>query len=196
VDLSLSVVLPVHNAEATLTRHVSELLELLPDIASRFDILIVDDGSTDQTEEIAHELTRYYPQIRLVRHQRRRGAEAAVETGLRRTSGDVVFVQDEQSEISASEIRQLWEMRHDHQLVTARVELPRRPRSPHLLDRVTGWGDQPDEAPEATCRGGIQMIRREAVEELEQLQSTRDDVHGCRSPRANFRAAAAHLSLL
>ena len=171
MDLSLSVVLPVHNAETTLTHRISELLEVLPEVSSRFEILIVDDGSTDHTEEIAHELARCFPQLRVVRHHRRCGDAAATQTGMAHTSGDVVFVQDETSDISAADIRGLWEMRHDTQLVMARAEKPCRSPSPHLLDRRTSRNGRPRNTPTAAGQGGIQMIRRVAVEELEELQA-------------------------
>ena len=73
MDLSLSIVLPVHNAQNTLACDVHLLLELLPDITPRFEILIVDDASSDHTEEIAHELSLQYPQVRVKRHLRRQG---------------------------------------------------------------------------------------------------------------------------
>lgn len=170
MDLSLSVVLPVHNAETTLTHNVYELLDVLPEIATRFEILIVDDGSTDQTEEIAHELARSYPQVRVVRHARRRGASAAIQTGMTRTMGDVVFVHDEATPIRASELRSLWSMRNDRELVMARAEMPCPFPSPHVLDRLSAWGDQMHDAPAALGFAGMQMIRREAVEELTAME--------------------------
>jgi glycosyltransferase involved in cell wall biosynthesis len=169
VDPSLSVVLPVHNAEATLTGLIHELLEILPDIAPRFEIVVVDDGSTDHTEEILHDFSRCYPQLGVVRHQRRRGNSAAIQTGMARTTGDIVFVQEDATGISASEIRRLWDMRHDQQLIMARAEKPRPPLNPHLLDRLTAWGERLRHAREASGYGGIQMIRRQAVEQMEPL---------------------------
>jgi glycosyltransferase involved in cell wall biosynthesis len=179
VDLSLSVVLPVHNAEATLTHNVYELLDVLPEIATRFEILIVDDGSTDHTDEIAHELARCYPQVRVVRHARRRGPSAAMETGMTRTTGDVVFVHDEATPISATELRQLWSMRNDSELVTARAEMPRRFSTRHVLDRVSAWGGQRHWASAAHGPGGVQMIRREAVEELAALEANQQARYAC-----------------
>jgi len=166
VDLSLSIVLPVHNAEKTLVGTVHRLLELAGDITPRFEILVVDDASTDQTEEIAHDLSLEYPQVRITRHHRRQGQAAAVQTALNHSTGDVVFVQEEGTEIRSTQLQRLWALRHDQELVMARAEMPRELPSPHLLQRVAGWGEQLRNAPNSP-RGGIQMIRREAVTALE-----------------------------
>ena len=56
MDRSLSIVLPVHNAQSTLARDVHILLDLMPDLTSQFEVLIVDDASTDDTGRIADEL--------------------------------------------------------------------------------------------------------------------------------------------
>ncbi|MFV1964260.1 MAG: glycosyltransferase family 2 protein [Pirellulaceae bacterium] len=93
---SLSVVLSVHNAEKTLSQQVTHLLDVLPDLAQRFELLILDDGSTDRTEEVAHELARDYPQLRVARHNKRMGADANLQTALEETTGDVVVLQDEE----------------------------------------------------------------------------------------------------
>ncbi|MFO7905844.1 MAG: glycosyltransferase family 2 protein [Planctomycetota bacterium] len=171
----MSIVVPVHNAESTLARTVYHLLDLVPDITDRFEILVVDDASSDQTEEIAHELALQYPQVRAARHSTRKGQTAAVQTALTQSTGDVVFVQEEGSGVCCSEIQKLWEMRHDRRLVMARAEKPRKIPSPHLLDRVAGWGEQLRNG-QATAPGGIQMIRREAVAELERLGADSEEV--------------------
>jgi dolichol-phosphate mannosyltransferase len=95
VERSLSVLLPVKDAQATLTSTVHEVLDLATDSGSQFELLIIDDGSTDATSEVAHELTRDYPQIRVFHHKESLGHEAAVSTGLRWSRGEMVVVRDE-----------------------------------------------------------------------------------------------------
>ena len=92
---SLSVLLPVKDAQATLTASVHDILDVVADSIDRFELLIIDDGSTDATSEIAHELTRHYPQVRVVRHGRSLGREAALRTGLKRSQGEVVVMREE-----------------------------------------------------------------------------------------------------
>jgi glycosyltransferase involved in cell wall biosynthesis len=141
LDRTLSVVLPVHNAEATLARQVSELLELLPDLTSRFELLIVDDGSTDHTGEIAHDLARTFPQLHVSRHPRRRGAVAAAMTGLKHTSGEIVFVQDGPNTPTPGELRRLWEMRKEEE--PGEVGPPPQPAAggANLIERLVQWGE-------------------------------------------------------
>lgn len=105
---SLSVLLPVHNAQATLQADVGQMLDLLPDLSHDFDLLIIDDGSTDATCEVAEELAKQFPQVKLVRHSRRRGIKAALNDGLARTRSHIVLGHDGQSRIDPAGIVRVW----------------------------------------------------------------------------------------
>jgi glycosyltransferase involved in cell wall biosynthesis len=133
----LSVILPVHNAQRELPGLVGELLEHLPELTSDFEVVIVDQGSTDQTEELAVELARQYPQVRAVRRADRQGMDAAFDVGFVKTRGDVVFVQDPRQPLRGAELRRMWQMRYDDALIAMRS----RPRQPQgLVSRLSHWG--------------------------------------------------------
>ncbi len=95
VTRSLTVLLPVRDAQATLADTVTQVLEMASDLSERFELLIIDDGSLDATSEVAQELSRHYPQIRTLRHATPLGDEAALRTGFAQSTGDVVFVRGE-----------------------------------------------------------------------------------------------------
>lgn len=164
---TLSLIMPVRDCESTLARQVARWLEIIPELTQRFEVLIVDDGSTDHTYEIAEELSREYPQIRALRNSVARGTQQAVRTGIEQARGEIVFVQDEHASISSNDLRRLWEMRQDQQLVMART--PSKPLNinPDLLDRLTAWGEAlKQHASETNQAAAIHMIRRGAIEEL------------------------------
>jgi cellulose synthase/poly-beta-1,6-N-acetylglucosamine synthase-like glycosyltransferase len=92
VNRSLTVLLPVRDAQSTLAATVTQVLEMASDLSERFELLIIDDGSSDATSEMALEFSRRYPQIRMIHHSQPLGEEAALRTGLAQSRGDVVFV--------------------------------------------------------------------------------------------------------
>jgi glycosyltransferase involved in cell wall biosynthesis len=164
---SLSIVVPVSNAESTLARQIHRLLDILPDLTGRFEVVIVDDASADHTVDLARDLAAQYPQIRLIRHRQPLGTEAAVRTGLQWASGRTVFVQEDSAALSPTDLRRLWALRHDEELVMARTEQRPGIFDDRLLARLSQWGRKLQSlSPPAAGAGGIHMIRRTAVERL------------------------------
>jgi glycosyltransferase involved in cell wall biosynthesis len=96
----LSVVVPVYNEEATLAAVVEKLLA----VPHLLEVIVVDDCSTDRTQEVARSLAGAHPQVRLARHERNRGKTEALRTGFRLTRGEVVIVQDADLEYDPAEI--------------------------------------------------------------------------------------------
>ncbi|MCO6047110.1 glycosyltransferase [Aeoliella sp. ICT_H6.2] len=105
----LTIVLPVHNAEATLARDVADVLEVAGEIVRAMQVVVVDDGSNDDTYDVANELAMRYPQIRVVRHAVRQGLGTALSSLRRELAGEFVLVHDGASRIDANQIRQLWQ---------------------------------------------------------------------------------------
>lgn len=172
---TLSIVLPVRNAHATLADQVHELLELAQELTNRFELLIVDDGSTDHTDEVAEDLSRRFPQVTYVRHSRTLGYAAAVKTALDRTNGETILVQEENARLSPGDLRRLWSMRHDDQLVTARAP-GIKPLGNDLLQKLGLWGRALKTNAALRSSGGLQMIRRAAIEELSDVDEPAQDL--------------------
>jgi len=124
----LSVLLPVRDAQATLASTVGEILEILPELTPCFELIVVDDGSTDATLEVADDLAARYPQIRAVRHAEPLGRPASVQTGLRHSSGDVVFLRDPECRLALDEVHKLWRAIDEHPFVLGRSDSQRRSR--------------------------------------------------------------------
>ena len=102
--MKLSIVIPAYN-EAEL---VGPLLEkvaalALPDGLSK-EIVVVDDGSSDDTVGSIRRVADMHPEIRVVVHERNRGKGAAVRTGVEAASGEVLIIQDADLEYDPQDI--------------------------------------------------------------------------------------------
>jgi hypothetical protein len=106
---SLTIVLPVHNGESRLTRQAHQILELASALTPQFSLLIVDDGSTDDTSAVAQELSVRFPQIAVRRNRQRLGLGSIISQVRRRVTSDVVIVHDGVTPIDATQLRRLWQ---------------------------------------------------------------------------------------
>jgi glycosyltransferase involved in cell wall biosynthesis len=166
VDDSLSIIVPVRDAEATLSEQVGQLLDVLPDLTSRFEIIVVDDGSIDHTVEAARDLERKYPQLRLICHAQSRGIAAAVKSGLQRALGQTVLVKEDRAALSPTDLRRLWSLRSDRGMVMARTQQRPGLLDPDLVERLCTWGQALKNLAKRVSPGGIQMIRRDGAQAL------------------------------
>jgi glycosyltransferase involved in cell wall biosynthesis len=97
----LSVVIPVYN-EAT---WILELLKRVQDVAIPKEIIVVDDGSTDGTQDILRNLDE--DSVKVVFHQSNQGKCAALRTGFQHATGDIIIVQDADLEYDPAEYPRL-----------------------------------------------------------------------------------------
>jgi glycosyltransferase involved in cell wall biosynthesis len=101
----VSLVVPAYNEERTIT----ELLRRAAAAPLRTEIIVVDDGSTDETAAALAALTAELPQLRVERLDRNRGKGAAVRTGIALTKGDIVVIQDADLEYDPADLPRLVE---------------------------------------------------------------------------------------
>ena len=90
----LSVVVPAYNEEESLPILVERLIHTFKENSIAGEIIIVNDGSTDKTGKIADETSQKYDQVRVIHHKSRRGKTAALLTGFRNASGDILAMID------------------------------------------------------------------------------------------------------
>jgi glycosyltransferase involved in cell wall biosynthesis len=105
---ALSYFFPAHNEEANLEALVTEALAALPDLAERFEIVIVNDGSRDGTGRIADELAAAHPGIvRAVHHPTNLGYGAALLSGFRASDHDHVAFTDGDRQFRVADVGRL-----------------------------------------------------------------------------------------
>lgn len=100
----LSIIIPSYNEEKRLRKTIEKTSEFLYKRYPRHEIIIVDDGSKDNTRKVAHTLLKRYRHITVLSHDKNHGKGYAVQQGMLRGLGDVLFFMDADSSTSIEEI--------------------------------------------------------------------------------------------
>jgi len=90
----VSVVIPVYNEEENVAPLLEELFPVLGGLGPGFEVLCIDDASTDHTLRELLRLRHAYPGLRVIRHRVNCGESAATATGFSRAGGDVIITMD------------------------------------------------------------------------------------------------------
>jgi glycosyltransferase involved in cell wall biosynthesis len=105
----LSVVLPVHNGEACLEKVLASWLTFLDSLERDYQAVVVNDGSSDRTAELAAALEVKNPRVRLLHHPSPQGLGACLRTGLEASRFPLFFYTECSDSYEPSDLRQLLE---------------------------------------------------------------------------------------
>jgi glycosyltransferase involved in cell wall biosynthesis len=109
----LSVFFPAYNDSGTIASLVITALHTARRLTPDCEVIIVNDGSADATAEIADELARTYPEVRVVHHPRNRGYGGALRTGFETATRELVFYTDGDAQYDPAEMALLWDRLDD-----------------------------------------------------------------------------------
>jgi len=106
---SVTIFFPAYNDAATIPSMVISAFLTVQRITDDFEIIVVNDGSSDHTAELLNELQRLYPQVRVITHPQNRGYGAALRTGFSSASKEWVFYTDGDAQYDPRELVKLVE---------------------------------------------------------------------------------------
>lgn len=110
---SISVFFPAYNEEENLSKTVENAASVLKEITKDWEILIINDGSHDGTEEVANKLRKQDKRVRVISHRTNKGYGEALKTGFKNAKYPWVAFSDSDGQFNFSEIGKLLEHREE-----------------------------------------------------------------------------------
>src|SRR6476659_3321053 len=104
---SISVVTPVYNGDASIAELCRRLAEVLPQIATEYEIILVNDGSRDQSWKVISELSSCFATVRGLDLMRNYGQHNALLCGIRAARYDLIVTMDDDLQHQPEEIPRL-----------------------------------------------------------------------------------------
>ena len=133
---TLSIVLPAYNEEANVAGTLGEVSDIARQLAMEYEIILVNDGSTDGTGAVVREMVRHIPELRLIEHYPNRGYGGALKAGFAAARKELIAFVPADDQFLFAEIDRFLEKIDDADLVCGyRVH-----RQDNLMRRLNGWG--------------------------------------------------------
>jgi glycosyltransferase involved in cell wall biosynthesis len=108
--ISISVFFPAYNDANSIGKLVSDALEILPALTDDYEVIVVNDGSTDETAAVLRELAQERGRVRVVTHETNQGYGAALQSGFRAASKDLIFYTDGDGQYDVRELPRLFSL--------------------------------------------------------------------------------------
>jgi len=135
-NISISVFFPCYNEQDNIVRVVQQALAALEKLKADFEVIIVDDGSSDRTGQIADELAGQNSRIKVVHHRTNLGYGAALQSGFKAATKKLVFYTDGDGQFDIAEMLPLLGLMEQYDIVSCY----RLNRQDNLIRKINGWG--------------------------------------------------------
>lgn len=167
-ELNLSIIAPAFNEAGCLTALVDALLLTLRPLEQCFEIILVDDASTDDTAAVIELLCKKHPEVRGIRHRINSGQSAAVVSGMRAARGRLLVTLDADMQNPPSEIPRLLARLTPETDAVCGVRSKRNdPAVRRISSKIAnGFRNRITGVPVEDAGCGMRLMRRSAVQEL------------------------------
>lgn len=115
---SISVFFPFHNEQDNVRRVYESAREVLGTLGLDYEIILVDDGSTDQTPQIVDAIAAADPRVKVVHHRAKSGYGAALQSGFRAAAKTLVFYTDGDCQFDLNELPPLLPLMKEYDIVS------------------------------------------------------------------------------
>ena len=115
--MDYSVVIPVYNERDNLEILLQSLTEVMDSLVKGYEVICVNDGSRDGSDEVLKAMKRRYEQLRVVEFERNYGLTAALDAGLSMAKGDIVITMDADMQNDPKDIPKLLKEIGDYDVV-------------------------------------------------------------------------------
>jgi glycosyltransferase involved in cell wall biosynthesis len=168
--MEVSIVIPVYNEDESLPELCDWIERVMREHHLSYEVILVDDGSTDRSWEVITELRRNNASIKGIKFQRNYGKSAALNEGFKAAHGDVVITMDADMQDSPDEIpelrRMILEDRYD--MVSGWKKLRHDPISKTLPSKFFNWATRKvSKIPLHDFNCGLKAYRKKVVKGIE-----------------------------
>jgi len=161
-NFKLSIIIPAYNEKESIEKVINELKEITN---QEYEIIVVNDGSTDQTEKILGNIEN----IKLINHPKNRGYGAALKSGIKKAQGEYILIIDGDGTYPVNEIPKLLKYVNNYDMVSgmrkgknfdARWFYSQR-LAKFILKKIAGYVTK-TKIPDINC--GLRIFKKEVIE--------------------------------
>lgn len=164
----VSIIAPAYNEQDCLPALVAEINKAMENTGKSFEILLVDDASTDGTKDVIKSLETQHPEVRGLYHRINCGQSAALATGFRNAQGDIFITLDADMQNPPFEIPRLLALMTDDVDAVCGVRTKRNDTPLRRLQSkiANGYRDWITGVPVRDAGCNFRLMRRDAVREM------------------------------
>lgn len=169
---NLSVFLPAYNEEDSITSTVEDVVKVLKELKIEWELLVINDGSKDNTAEVVKKLELKYPDVRLINHEVNKGYGRALKTGFAQAKFPWVAFVDSDGQFDFEEIKKLIEKTDEADVILGY----RLNRADPFQRRIFTWGWKMLafvmlglNVRDYSC--GFKLIKKKVIEDISPIES-------------------------
>jgi glycosyltransferase involved in cell wall biosynthesis len=114
---SLTVILPAYNEAGNIKNVVSGVVFYMRKNVEDFEVIVVDDGSTDGTPGVLGQINGIFPELRFFSHEKNSGYGSAIRTGIRLSEKNRIFIMDSDGQFQIGDFKKFWDNREYYDFI-------------------------------------------------------------------------------